>query len=331
MSMDFAAKIVLDSVAPCGARLTTVELTYPRFIHSEVLTHRDRERNSASSRAIPFEAMIRRIDENPVVPIEWQQEGGGMQGRGEIPEALRPLARAIWLKAYEDAKCHAAALRAIEETAQAASIKHGALRDVTYTKTLGMLELDSLDRWCETHQDTDLKIHKTIPNRLVEPWMWITVVMTATEWANFFRLRCHPDAEVHFQKIAGMCRDAIKSSTPRPVEEGQWHLPYVENVDKEELQKTLRSRTIDLSVDEILCRISTARVARVSYLTQDGKRDWRKDLELFDTLKMGSGFGHWSPTGHVARALPAGQQRSGPFRGWHQFRKDFQGENVVGY
>ncbi len=275
--MGFSARVILDSLAPCGKRLATVEATYPRFIHCEVLTHRDRARNSASSRAIPWPAMMARIEADAVLPIRWGSEQKGMQTGGEIDcpeEATR-----IWLQARDQAVASAKALAA-------------------------------------------LGVHKSLCNRLTEPWMWITVIMTATEWKNFFRLRCHPDAEIHFQQIAGMIRDALEASKPNPLSAGEWHLPLVAGYDLPELKDA------GYCLNAIK-KISTARCARVSYLTHDGKRAPSKDIELFDRLSNGSGFGHWSPMEHVAEALAA-PERSGPFAGWRQYRKEFPLENEPG-
>ncbi len=278
ISEGFCCRIILDSVAPCNKRLTTVEIRYPRFIHSEIMTHRDRARNAASSRAIPWPKMMAAITDDPVIPIRFGSEQKGMQTGGEIDNPAE--ARDVWLRARDAA--------------------------VVYAEMLAKLG-----------------VHKSICNRLTEPFMWITVVMTATEWENFFRLRCHPDAEIHFQKIAGMIRDAMRTSSPRPLAAGEWHRPYTSDV-------------ADIGVfedrgyaDDVLNRISAARCARVSYLTHDSKRDPMQDLELFDRLANGSGFGHWSPHEHVAQAL-ATPERSGPFIGWKQFRKLFAQENVEG-
>lgn len=53
------AKIIADSVCTeNGKRITSFLLTYPRFIHSEFMTHRMFSRNAASSRAIPLKKMI---------------------------------------------------------------------------------------------------------------------------------------------------------------------------------------------------------------------------------------------------------------------------------
>lgn len=281
--MGFSVKVILDSLAPCGKRLTTVECCYPRFIHSEVLTHRDRARNSASSRAIPWPKMMAMIESDPVIPIRFGSEQRGMQTGGEVEQADR--AKDIWISARDSAIFHAKML-------------------------------------------AEIGVHKSICNRLVEPFMWITVVMTATEWKNFFRLRCHPDAEVHFQKIAGMIRQAMEESKPVEFRAGDWHRPYIRPEDHHWANELGPDKTADWGTTE-LNKVSAARCARVSYLTQDGRRAPEEDLKLFSRLAEGSGFGHWSPMEHVAQAL-ATPERSGPFIGWRQFRKEFKNENLEG-
>ena len=73
------AKIVADSINQQGCRIITFLLTYPRFIHSELMTHRMFSRNSASSRAIPFEKMVKMVEEDPFIPIVWQKSHKKMQ------------------------------------------------------------------------------------------------------------------------------------------------------------------------------------------------------------------------------------------------------------
>lgn len=288
----FEVKIIEDSIAPCDKRLTTITATYPRFIHAEIMTHRDRARNAASSRAIPWPKMKAAITENPVVPIVWGVEQSGMQTGGAIPEELAAYANELWLEARDKMVEYAEAISNIGRTYN----QYHVLNQKT--------EYDSI------------KIHKSLPNRLTEPWMWITVVMTATEWANFFRLRCHPDAEIHFQCIANMIRHAMGESVPIARD---YHLPFVTSAERK-----------DGSYDvETLCRVSTARCARVSYLTHEGTVNIDKDLGLFDKLVQGSGFGHFSPHEHPAKACNT-LERSGPFIGWKQYRKQFPLENVEG-
>jgi hypothetical protein len=68
------AKIVADSLSIHGDRLTTLLITFPRFILAEVNTHRMLSKNTSSSRAIPFEKMIQSVEKDPFIPIAWQKE-----------------------------------------------------------------------------------------------------------------------------------------------------------------------------------------------------------------------------------------------------------------
>jgi hypothetical protein len=270
----FDCKIIADSVHE--TRLITLEATYPRFIHAEIMTHRDRARNAGSSRAIPWPTMCERIVNDPVVPIYWGKSQKGMQTGEEVDKATILRATHLWLKG----------------------------RDF-------MVKI--------AQEISDLGIHKSLCNRLTEPWMWITVVMTSTDWKNFFDQRCHQDAEIHFQKIAGMMKEAILHSVPKPLNFGDWHLPYMEHDDHEYIYNTYDQK---LQI-EMAKHVSVARCARVSYVQHGEKRkSVEKDFSLAKDLTRGSGeLGHRSPFEHVASASTR-NVRSGPFRGWLQFRKE---------
>jgi thymidylate synthase ThyX len=266
--MPFSARVLLDSVSPAGIRLTTMEVRYPRFIHSELLTHRVLSRNSSSSRAIPIRKMIEAVRSDPALPMWWGRNQSGMQAREEIDQATRALAEAEWKLALEDALEHAERLTA-----------------------------------------SDINLHKQLVNRILEPFAWITVIVTATEWANFFTQRTHEDAQPELKHIAGLMLQAYRESTPRSLELGEWHTPLIQP-DEE----------VGLSQDERL-RISVARCARVSYLSHDGTRDHAKDIELYERLVGGGANGHWSPFEHVATPLRDAATWSGNFRGWEHYRK----------
>lgn len=263
--MKFEAKIIKDSIAPCGKRLTTVEATYPRFIHSELMTHRMFSRNAASSRAIPTRKIIDKVGTNPAMPIFWGKNKRGMSPIAEVEDPEQ--AKALWLEARDKAVEVAKQLRAI-------------------------------------------KIHKQVVNRILEPFVWMTTIITATQWSNWDSLRIHQDAQQEISHLAKLIKEARNESNPTLRE---WHLPYI---SAEELQ--------ELGL-EACKKISVARCARVSYLTHDGTRDPQKDLELHQRLLTGSDHGHWSPFEHVARALYTPLQ-SGNFVGWEQYRKMHQGE-----
>ncbi len=272
--MAYSARILLDSLSPAGVRLTTMEARYPRFVHSELMTHRVFSRNAASSRAIPIKRMIAAVREDPAMPIYWGKNQAGMSARAEISGAARARAESEWQRALENA-------------------------------------LESAERL----SDSDIDLHKQLVNRILEPFAWITVIITATEWANFFTQRCHPDAQPEIKHIADMMLAAYRASVPQVVPIGAWHLPLI--FDDE--------RSLD---DALLCKLSVARCARVSYLTHEGTRDLEKDLELYERLMSGGANGHWSPTEHVATPLADPAATSGNLRGWEQYRKRFPEEHA---
>lgn len=74
------ATILAHSKAPLGDEVVTWVLEYPRYIHSELMTHRVFSRNAASSRAIPIEKMIEQATQNTVMPM-WSHNQAGMQGK----------------------------------------------------------------------------------------------------------------------------------------------------------------------------------------------------------------------------------------------------------
>lgn len=142
-----------------------------------------------------------------------------------------------------------------------------------------------------------LGVHKQWANRITEPWQYISVVVTSTEWNNFLELRDHKDAQPEIQELAKKVKAALVGSTPVSLEEDEWHLPYVSDKEK---------ATLDIVT---LLMISTARCARVSYLTHDNKYpSINNDVKLYERL-VGSVPLHASPTEHQFRQ--AGVQRAG--------------------
>lgn len=79
------------------SRLTTMEITYPRCIHAEMLRHRVFSRNTASSRAIPVRKMIESVQTNPFIPIHWGAAQSGMQAFNEVNSEAQADAAALWL------------------------------------------------------------------------------------------------------------------------------------------------------------------------------------------------------------------------------------------
>jgi hypothetical protein len=371
----YKAKIICDSISETGKRLTTFEITFPRIVHAEAKTHRvikrddaieelfypglgmndedSLSRNTASSRAIPYEKMRDRILADPYIPEQFPINGPGMQPKAYISKESDEIGYNNLKKEWLDS------LYMIVERCNNLSYNY--------------------------------HIHKQLVNRLLEPFMWQTMICTATEYDNFFKLRTHPDAQYEIKRIADLMYDeyhfhqinckADKSKDdmdcdceyrPKLLKVGEWHLPYWnEEEDGFRLNELIARTNLEIGDTKYEQRylgykkkISVARCARVSYLTHDNKRDIEKDLELFERLKTS---GHWSPFEHVATPyyleniyldvqlkrqdglllddrLKEGFEwskkkqvvspkyldlRSGNFIGWKQFRKEFQDENCT--
>lgn len=93
------AEIIEDSLSPANVRLTTFVLTYPRFIHSEFMTHRMISKNASSSRAIPVSTFMKQITETPAMPSSFSKNCKGMQAKEEIEN--QEDAVKIWLEARD--------------------------------------------------------------------------------------------------------------------------------------------------------------------------------------------------------------------------------------
>lgn len=100
------ANIILDSIWE-GKRITTIECTYPRFIHAEVLTHRAFSRNSSSSRAIPIQRVIDDVRQNMVIPLHWGKNQAGMQADTQVDSCMWSNCREEWIESAERAIGHA--------------------------------------------------------------------------------------------------------------------------------------------------------------------------------------------------------------------------------
>lgn len=101
------ATVICDTTWKNYPRITTLELVYPRFIHSEFLTHRAFSRNASSSRATPVERMIREVEENPVVPAVWKRNISGMAGGEPLPPLTQEHASCEWEWAWKNAAASA--------------------------------------------------------------------------------------------------------------------------------------------------------------------------------------------------------------------------------
>lgn len=154
-----------------------------------------------------------------------------------------------------------------------------------------------------------LEVHKSVVNRLLEPFMWHTVVVSSTEWDNFFEQRISEGAQPEMFELAKCIKAALDTSVPAAVDSGGWHLPFISE-DEQNMYSL-----------EICQQLSVARVAGVSYNRIGEPRYIEKDLSLYDRLYSATPP-HWSPFEHVATpsdiVWPGGEL--GNFDGWKQLR-----------
>lgn len=153
-------------------------------------------------------------------------------------------------------------------------------------------------------------VHKQIVNRLLEPWLWHTAIISSTEWDNFYKLRCdEATTQPEFYKLACMIRNTLQDPDQllriRMMGTGDWHLPLIGIVPED----------AELSLDEKIS-VCIARCARTSYLTHDGIRDIDADLALYERLKQP---GHYSPFEHAATP-EVRESHWANFKGWEQAR-----------
>lgn len=149
-----------------------------------------------------------------------------------------------------------------------------------------------------------LGLHKQSTNRLIEPFIHSTVIISATNWDNFFALRTKRDAQPEFRELAIRMLKEYSISTPKRVKDGEYHLPFVGSGEGH-------------LPDDTKIKVSVARCARVSYLNHEGSIDYSKDVDLHDRLLR---EGHFSPFEHVAVACSDSVQ-SGNMIGFKQYRK----------
>lgn len=245
----YDCKILADSISDEGFRLTTFQVTFPRFILAELNTHRMLSRNSASSRAIPIEKSLIQIRENPYIPEVF---GGKQKGMSAGPPIENQKA------AYHN---WMAAIGAAE------------LRADIFNK---------------------MDVHKSLANRILEPFKWHTCIVSGTDWGNFFALRCSENAQAEIRRIATMMQEAYFNNEPKELTSGQLHLPLVsdEEIDNEAMSHA------DPWVDwQMWGKVAIGRVARVSFERHEEK-DKDGDIARHDRLKENR---HLSPFEHVAR------------------------------
>lgn len=302
----YNCKILLDSISETGKRITTFEITFPRCVLAEAETHRVFYGFDSNIEEIVYHNVGINVDKNlsrnsassRAIPINKMIQR--VKDDPFIPEKWGKPVAGMGAKEYWPLD----------------SIEH---LNLTMAWKFAMRNAIEQVEACISFGN------KEELNRLLEPFMYHTTLITATEFDNFFKLRTNSAADWKIRRIADLMYEAYHAfdeiaimppfnsikdegwiaTRPQNLKIGEWHCPLVYEEDDEQIAKQVAKELGSYNTSnenlatyiEIKKKISVARCARVSYLTHDGKRDIEKDLELFERLRTS---GHWSPFEHVA-------------------------------
>lgn len=259
---NITAEVLLGTDNPNGPPIYTLKLQFPRYILAAFSKHRMFSFNSASSRAVPIEKMIKLMEATPCEPMSWGKAQKGMSG-GELNDA----------KLYGEYNYNGFTT---EFTGQSKEKVWDEARTsaITYAKAF-----------------TDAGYHQEIVGRLLEPFQMIQIILTATDFDNFFKLRLASDAQSEIQELARAMKEAIDSYALEQPRQG-WHLPMITD---EELTK--------FTLDEC-ANISAARAAVLSYYNYKGEAlGVESATKIANHLLNNGGAPHLSPFEHQARIL----------------------------
>lgn len=176
------AKIIADSYSAInGKRITTFELQYPRFIHSELMTHRLFSRNAMSSRAVPIEKMISQVENDPAIPVHWGKNQSGMQAKEELTGYELGVVQALWEDAANEVAYNA---KQMSQQGAHKQIVNRILEPFQLMKTvLTATEFDNFF-WLRKHEDAQPEI-KELAERMYEQLEWnklLTVELDGGDW-----------------------------------------------------------------------------------------------------------------------------------------------------
>lgn len=167
-----------------------------------------------------------------------------------------------------------------------------------------------------------LGLHKQWSARLQDWHMIAKGVVSSTEWDNFFKLRTHHSAQPEFRQLALKMQYAMENSHPEPMNDGEWHTPYVKSVFNSDWNRRVYLNPEDLMpIDaDVAVKISASCCAQVSYRNNDSSQD--KALAIYERL-ISSVPAHLSPVEHQGVVLwnSKPEDKSGNFCGWVQNRK----------
>lgn len=272
--MWYSSKIIAHTASPDNLdnQIITWEIVVPKWLVGEVNTHKvEIERNSASSRAVPTKIILDMVRNEPVLPVYWRANDRGMVSKDV----------SAW-DGYDEwsVSCQRLWLKG---------------RDAILDIAEEMLQLKPQPA-------------KELINRMLEPWMWTTIVLTMTTGGkiglnNFFGLRDTLEAQPEFKEVAHSMHEQYHMSKPSI---HKWHLPYVDWDEIISLGNgywTIKGEDfIEADITDLyrmLALRSSARCGRVTHYKQG------QEYTLAEDIDRGQKFatnGHYSPLRHAAQA-----------------------------
>lgn len=297
-----SAKIIGHSISSKGNELISYELVFPRYILPEFNTHREFSRNSASSRAIPFNKMVESVVNNTFIPIAWQKHHKGMQGKeyhnDEISERFAPN---TWLRARDRALEEAKMLyNNCEVTKQLAN---RLLEPFMWHKVIMTTSKQGLDNFFNLRCPQYYFEPDDISYKSRKEWIksFNGLFGDKEDWDisrnNLWWLQQNiADGEIHISLLAEAMWDSYNESKPQELNEGDYHIPYGNTIEFIEL-------TTGLSLEDKI-KVVIGMCARVSYTTVDDESTptAKTYISIYDKMVKAEPF-HASPFEHVARVM----------------------------
>lgn len=306
-----SSKIILDSINDFDNRITTLSIVMPRIILAEYNTHRALSRNSASSRAIPFEKMVDVVMTNPFIPLKWMKNHPGMQGTEYLLPNDAFWCEKTWLVARDHAVYQAKILNERYELSK--QMTNRLLEPFMWTTVC-----TTATEWenfvgLRAHEDAEIHMQTLAYSILDSLNTSIPLHRKAGEW--------------HIPYRDGIDKDKLTE------------ILYTLNKEKTLINESY--------LEHAIIDIASARVARTSYTLPNSENKHLYDADIKLTYKLTKG-GHWSPLESCSMAMSEEQMEAyshydkiipaifplvkergvcGNFRGWIQYRKFFENEN----
>lgn len=238
-------KKLADSITVKGARITTFELTYNRFFHADVLTHRTFSRTASNTFAQNPSALRKELASGKHQPYLF-----GRSHPVEITNEISKEFYRLWME-------------------------------------MSMV----LSSYSEKLQE--LGVSRYLVNKPLETFSTVKVVLTSTEWQNFFHLR-DTKGLPEMEELVHDLRTEYKTTAPDHLAVGEWHLPYIRPEDK----AFVEAEFAESDRNFILAMLSSVRCSNWSTFVESlDHKTIREEIEIGQDLYRA---GHLNTFEHVA-------------------------------